>query len=162
MNRHHEFSAPIAATAAATFAYLDDPRRLGAHMGQSSAMMAGAKMQYRFDAGNGRTVGSRIRLTGKMLGLTLCVEEIVSRHEAPIAKTWKTIGRPRLLVIGAYEMGFRLRPGISDTTLTVFIDYALPSGPWWLVGWLLAGVYARWCVRSMVNDAACHFGAVGT
>lgn len=68
---------------------------------------------YDMDAAQGRAIGSHIRMQGKMLGLTLSPDEIVIRHEPPAIKVWKTIGSPRLLIIGHYEMGYEVRPVAS-------------------------------------------------
>lgn len=157
--RHYDYCGIVPATAATVFDYLDDPRRLGAHMSKSSWMMAGSTMKYQLDEAQGRALGSHIRMTGRMLGLRLALDEVVTRHESPAAKAWRTTGHPRLLIIGHYEMGFAIQPEAGRCRLTVFINYALPTGPWWLAGWLLAGIYARWCVRNMVEDAVRHFSA---
>jgi hypothetical protein len=162
MPYHVEHAVRIPATAPVLFEYLDDPARLGAHMGKSSWMMAGARMTYAFDAAKGRSAGGRIRLSGRMLGLTLSVDEVVTRHEPPFRKAWKTVGTPRLLIMGNYEMGFEVEPDASASRLRVHISYELPHGAWWLAGWLLGGLYAHWCVRSMANDAARHFSAAAS
>lgn len=156
---HAEQGSRVAASPDVLFNYLDDPSRLGAHMGKSSWMMAGSSMEYQFDAAQGRALGARIRLSGRMLGLTLGVDEVVTVHEPPCRKSWRTVGAPRLLVIGNYEMGFVVEPGPRDCLLRVHITYELPKGPWWLAGWLLGGFYARWCVRTMVSDAVRRFSS---
>ncbi|MDF3032007.1 MAG: 33-cGAMP-specific phosphodiesterase 2 [Moraxellaceae bacterium] len=155
----YDFSRSVHATAPQVFEYLDDPLRLGAHMGRSSWMMAGSKMAYELDAGEGRATGSHIRMTGTMLGQHLALDEVVTCHQPPAAKQWRTTGHPRLLIIGHYAMGFTIQPAKESCRLTVFIHYSLPTGPWRLAGWLLAGFYTRWCVRSMVRDAVRHFSA---
>lgn len=156
---HFEHEVGILTTADTLFEYLDDPKRLGAHMGKSSLMMAGSKMEYQFDDTNGRSQGSIIRLSGKILGIALNVEEVVTQHEPPLRKAWRTVGTPHLLIIGNYEMGFMIEPLPTSCQLRIYIDYELPQGLWRVAGWLLGGLYARWCVRSMVTDAARHFTA---
>jgi hypothetical protein len=55
-------------------------------------------------------------------------------------------------------MGFEVSPGDAGSRLSVFIDYELgPLRPRWLCR-PLAAWYARWCVRSMAEDARRHFG----
>jgi Cu/Ag efflux protein CusF len=54
--------------AAKAFAYLDDFRKLSGHMERSSAMMLGSKMKIETDGADGRAVGSRVRMHGKVLG----------------------------------------------------------------------------------------------
>lgn len=65
---------------------------------------------------------------------------------------------PRLLVVGAYRMGFDIESRPGGSRLRVFIDYALPERMRWL-GWLLGAYYARWCTRQMVDDAERQFAA---
>jgi hypothetical protein len=156
--RHHaEHVVSIPAPAEKVFSFLDDPARLGAHMQKSSWMMAGARMSYDVDAARGMAPGSIIRLSGSILGLSLFVEEVVILHERPYRKRWQTIGQPRLLVIGRYEIGFTLEPAAGSCLLRIHISYDHPCGPLGLLGWLMGGLYARWCVRSMAIDAARHF-----
>jgi uncharacterized protein (DUF302 family) len=155
---HYESRREIAAPAEVLFSYLDDHARLSGHMSQSSWMMAGSRMDIEADAAKGQAVGSRIRLKGRVLGISLEVEEAVTRHEPPFRKVWETIGLPRLLVIGHYRMGFDVKPRTASSLLRVFIDYALPGTPLaGLVGRALGGFYARWCTESMAKDAAAHF-----
>lgn len=155
---HEEASATLRAPAAVAFDYLDDPARLGAHMGKSSWRMAGASMTYRFDAARGRAMGSRIELAGAILGLRLFVAEVVTVHEPPLRKAWQTVGEPRLAVIGPYRMGFALEPQGASCRLTVSLDWDPPSG--WLAhtaSAVFGRSYARWCVRTMAADAARRF-----
>lgn len=154
---HYEFTAAVPATATELFAYMDDPRRLGAHMSRSSWMMMGSAMNYQFDEAQGRAPGSHIRLSGRVLGLALRVDEVITCRETPFRKTWNTVGSPRLLIIGEYEMGFEITSNSSFSQLRIYISYHLPRGPARVLGWLLGGVYARWCVRRMVSDAQRHF-----
>jgi hypothetical protein len=145
---------------ARVFAHLDDQTRLSAHMTKSSWMMGGGRMELIADTGQFRTVGSKLRLEGRAFGLRLFLEEIVISHEPPVQKTWETVGSPRLVVIGAYRMGFVLKPAPAGTTVTVWIDYSLPEGGISrLLGQLFAGMYARWCTRRMVTDAVRHFAS---
>lgn len=162
MNNGHRYAdtATIAAPAAALFDYLDDPRRLGAHMSRPSWRMLGATMAYQLDAAGGRAVDSHIRLSGRLLGLRLFVDEVVTIHDVPARKVWRTVGRTRLLVVGDYEMGFEITPSGAASQLRIFISWSLPHGPAWLLGWLLGGPYARWCVTRMKADAARHFASV--
>jgi Polyketide cyclase / dehydrase and lipid transport len=156
----HETSAMVRAPVERVFAHMDDHARLTSHMSESSWMMGGGSMQVELDAARGQKIGSWIRLSGKILGVTLAVEEIVTERTPPRRKVWETTGVPRLLVIGRYQMGFEIAPREADSHLTVFIDYALPQGtltPW--LGYFLGGYYARWCTQRMVDDAVKHFTA---
>ena len=155
---HRQKQAIIAASQAEVFAYLDDQTRLAAHMEKRSMMMLGGRMTYEFDAGQGRAVGSVIRMGGHFLGLALVVVEVVTERTPPASKTWETRGPQRLLIIDSYVMGFETGAIIEGTSARVYIDYQLPSSlPWRWFGLLFAGVYARWCVSRILDDAVRHF-----
>ncbi|MBS3928276.1 MAG: SRPBCC family protein [Sphingomonadales bacterium] len=147
----------VAADPAAVFGHLDDHQQLASHMMQSSAMMAGSAMNFTFDQGRGRLLGSRIGMSGKVLGLVLEMNEIVTERDPPRRKVWETEGTPRLLVIGSYRMGFDISPEGLGSRLRVSIEYDLPAWPWRLLGLIAGRFYARWCVRAMANDAAREF-----
>ncbi|HEX5832063.1 MAG TPA: hypothetical protein VFY16_13865 [Gemmatimonadaceae bacterium] len=139
------------------FARLDGHARLASHMERPSWRMGWGTMAVHLDAGEGRAVGSRIRLDGRVFGIRLWVDEEVIERVPPTRKVWETVGAPRLLVIGPYRMGLALtaeRPGDDEVTLSVFIDYALPDrGLPWLLGRLFGRWYARWCTARMLADA---------
>ena len=165
--RHHESTVLVGTAAPTLFAYLDDHARLSGHMSKSSWMMAGSRMEIEVDALQGRAVGSKIRIHGRVLGLRLFVEEVVTEHEVPCRKSWETVGDVRLLVIGAYRMGFEIASDGARSRLRVFIDYALPTrGVSRWLGRALGPWYARWCTRRVARDAMRAFerrgGAIET
>ena len=156
----HESTALVDAPIDQVFAYLDDPNALAAHMGESSMMMAGSRMSIDVDADGGRVVGSKIRMQGRMMGIPLSLEEVITERQVPSRKVWETIGTPNLVVMAHYRMGFELTPKGDASMVRVFIDYSLPTaapGSW--LGRLLGGVYARWCTTKMAEGAARHFDA---
>jgi hypothetical protein len=151
---HHQSQVDIDIDAASLFALLDDHRRLTGHMEKPSLVMAGAVMHTETDALEGQAVGSVIRITGRVLGLALAVEEVVTERVPPLHKTWETRGEPRLLVIGAYRMGFTISPSAGRMRLVVFIDYQLPPrGAANVLGRLFGRGYAAWCTQRMTSDA---------
>lgn len=156
--RSTEATARIESSAETIFAHLDDHRHLGAHMSESSWMMLGSAMNYKFDAAEARSVGSKFGFHGKILGIPLSVEQMVAIRTPPRLKVWETLGAPNLWVIGHYRMGFEIIPRARDSLLRVFIDYALPEAPpaRWL-GLMFANAYARWCTSRMAKDAAQYF-----
>jgi hypothetical protein len=120
--------------------------------------MGGGRMKTTLDEGLGQTIGSHMRVSGRLFGLELYVDEIVTEREPPTRKVWETVGSPRLLVIGSYRMGFETTTEGSESRLRVFIDYALPTS--WLerlLGRLCGRRYAKWCTQSIVSDAVRHF-----
>ena len=151
---HREVTATLAATPGVLFPLLDDPSRLAAHMGKRSAMLAWGMIHTETDELRGQAVGSVIRMSGNVLGMSLRLEEAVVERVPQHHKTWETLGEPRLLVIGSYRMGFDFAPGGHRTRLRVWIDYNLPSakGQRWL-GRLFGHSYADWCVRKMLQAA---------
>ena len=157
---HFQQSVTLAERAGVVFEHLDDFERLGAHMMHSSPMMAGSRMRFEFDEMRGRAEHSLVHLRGSVLGFALTIDEEVIERRPPVAKTWQTIGTPRMLVLDAYRMGYVLEPQEGSSRLTVFIDYAFPSrglARW--VGRMAGAAYARWCVTSMIEDAVRSFGS---
>lgn len=139
------------------FAYLDDFTHLSAHMARRSAMMIGSKMRITTDSLEGRAVGSKVYMTGRVLGISLSLEEVVTEPQPSVRKAWETLNA-NLLVIGQYRLGFELSPNAQVSRLRVFIDYDLPRKG--LVRWLgqvLGKAYARWCTERMAKDASRHF-----
>jgi uncharacterized protein YndB with AHSA1/START domain len=155
LERHEEASALLDAPLERVFDYLDDFRKLSSHMQQRSGMMAGSGMTIETDERDGRTVGSEVRMHGRMMGVALSLTEVVTEREPPLRKAWQTTDA-RLMVIGQYRLGFELTPEGTGTRARIFIDYALPERVRWL-GVLFARTYARWCVGRMAADAARHF-----
>ena len=156
--RHVESSGTVNAAPREVFAYVDDHSRFSSHMNQSSWMMAGSRMSVELDPAQGRAVGSHIRLAGRVLGVRLFLDEVVTRRNPPAEKVWQTVGPLRLLVVGAYTMGVSIEAEGDHSRVRVFIDYEPPTGiaTRWL-GWLFGGLYARWCVNQMANGVVSHF-----
>ena len=140
------------------FAHMDDPKAMAAHMGESSMMMMGSRMAMVVDAGGGRVIGSKIRMHGSMMGISLSLEEAITERQVPHKKVWETIGTPDLKVMAHYRMGFELTPKGDSSLVRVFVDYSLPTkAPASWLGRLLGGVYARWCTKQMADDTARQF-----
>lgn len=160
MMRHKEAKAQLAAPPQAVFAHLDDQTRLASHMGKPSLMMGGGRMSYELDELKGQAVGSHIRMNGSAFGLHVSLEEVVTERTPPDCKAWRTIGYPKLIVIGLYEMGFEIDPIDGGSELRVWINYELPKGGLGRLFPALGDAYARWCVNQMVSEAAGVFGRI--
>ncbi len=147
----------VAANRAAVFAYLDDHARLAQHMEKPNWRMGWGRMTIASDAAQGRAVGSRLCVSGRVFGVALAVEEVVEVREPPVRKVWATLGEPRLLVIGPYRMRFELTEMAQEvpvTELVVEIEYAFPERRGSrLLAHVLAQPYATWCTTRMVEDA---------
>ena len=152
--RHEEYIGDVRASPAELFSALDDQFRLSAHMTKRSWKMGWGKMDIVLDTQGGHAVGSHIELRGRVFGVALSLDEVVTLREPPYRKRWETVGEPRLLVIGAYAMGFEISPDSSSARIRVAIDYDLPrEGLPRILGSLFGKSYARWCTRKMVRDA---------
>ena len=159
---HYEVHGVVPAAPDQVFQHLDEHGRLSSHMAKPSWKMGGGSMDLELDEARRQRVGSRMRLHGKVFGVDLSVEEVITERVVPLHKAWQTIGSPRLLVMGSYRMGFDLRPSGKRTEVRVFLDYSLPTTiPARWFGWLLGRAYARWCTGSMIQDAARTFGGSG-
>lgn len=159
-SQHEAYSGHINASAERAFALLDDQTRLTEHMSKRSWKLGWGKMETVLDAQQGRAVGSHIVVAGRVFGVQLYVDEVVTNREPPRSKTWETVGEPRLLVIGPYRMGFDVRAHDITAQVRVTIEYDVPSrGVSWLLGRLLGRAYAQWCTRRMVLDAQRAFAA---
>lgn len=156
--RHFEKSITIPASLKKVFGYVDDHSSFSAHMSKSSWMMAGGSMDTQADEKRGQEVGSHIRMNGKVLGIKIFLDEVVSEYKPPFSKAWQTVGDLNLLVIGHYQMGLRVSPENSHSKLKVYIDYELPRSfkTRWL-GLLFGGMYAKWCVNQILQDVRKHF-----
>ena len=154
---HFEEIVDVAAAPPELFETIDDHARLAGHMMGSSIMMAGSSMRFSYDESGGRALGSKIRMDGSILGIGLKLEEVVFERAPPFRKAWKTVGEPRLLVIGGYRMGFEIIPQAEGSRLKVFIDWREPEPPWRWLGRLLGRPYAKWCTESMARGAADSF-----
>ena len=156
MIRHYEGNILLHASLQKVFDYVDDHSKFSSHMNQSSWMMGGGSMNTSIDDGHGQRVGSHIRMNGKILGINLFLDEVVTIHEPPRAKRWETVGDVKLLVCGPYRMNINVEPQDNCTLLRVSIDYALPNSNVWL-GKLFGGMYAKWCVQLMIKGARDYF-----
>ena len=156
--RHHERDQFVAAAPEEVFAFVDDHARFSSHMSESSWMMGGGRMSVELDEARGQAEGSHIRLSGRVFGIRLYLDEVVTRRDPPTGKAWATVGAPRLLVIGEYEMGVRITPEAGGSRVRVLINYELPKGwaTYWL-GRLFGRFYAKWCVDQMLTGAARAF-----
>jgi polyketide cyclase/dehydrase/lipid transport protein len=159
-SRHVDDSGFVAARPEQVFDFVDDHARFSSHMSQSSWMMGGGRMSIEVDDAKGQTVGSHVRLAGRFLGLSLSLDEVVTRRIPPFEKAWDTVGDPHLIVIGPYRMGVEIRPETQGSRLRVFIDFDFPGGlvTYWL-GRLFGRLYAKWCVRQMLQGVVRHFEA---
>ena len=154
-SRHYEEIVTISASTKDVFDFVDDHSNFSAHMGKSSWITGGGSMSTSTDEGKFRRVGSHLQMEGRVLGIKLFLDEVITRREPPKTKVWETVGSPRLLVIGLYKLGFEIEPMNGKSTLKVFIDYQMPRTR--LLGQLFGGWYAKWCVNQMIKGVNDNF-----
>jgi carbon monoxide dehydrogenase subunit G len=150
---HYEQSRLVPLPPESVFKQIDDHKNLASHMNKSSWMLGGGSMKTMMDEGEGKKIGSHIMMDGSVLGLKVSLDEIVTKREPPYRKEWKTVGIPKLIVVGQYVMGVNIETWGNGSKVTVFIDYEYPDKNAWL-GKLFGKIYAKWCVRQMVNGVA--------
>lgn len=142
------------------FEALDDPRRLSRHMDERSVATMGGSMRSTTDARGRREIGSVTTMRGRVLGIRLELQQVVTDRDPPTSKTWETVGEPRLLMIGSYRMGFRIQPAVDGSKLVVYIEYDRPRGRLLrLLSALLGRTYAKWCCERMVAEACRAFSS---
>ena len=130
-------------------------------MRKRSWKMGWGKMDVRLDAQGGKAIGSHIVLDGRVFGIRLYLEEVVTERDPPYHKRWTTLGEPHLLVVGQYTMGFDVAAEDAGARVRVVIDYDLPTrGLSRILGRLFGRMYAKWCTRQMVQDAEAAFAGM--
>ena len=154
--RRYENEVLLSAEASDVFAFVVDHTRLSAHMSKPTWMMGGGHMETSVDSGLGQKVGSHIQMRGKVLGIALSLDEVVTDYEPPRVKVWETVGQPKLLVIGHYRMKIEVNPKGIYSLLHILIEYNVPRNQAWL-GKLFGRYYAKWCVTQMMRSASDYF-----
>jgi len=160
VERHRlEETTTVSAPPARVFAWLDNPRNTGWHMSRPSLAMFGGALRVERLSATATGVGATYRSWGRVLGLRIDFTTTVVRWVADREKIWRTIGDPRLIVIGHFEMRFAVDPVDGGARLTMALEYELPSrGCGRLLGRALAAPYAKWCLRRMCRDARAALG----
>lgn len=156
--RHYEESVLVSATPDEIFSFADNHKNFSSHMNKSSWMMGGGSMETEVVKGKGQKVGSHIKMQGKVFGFNLFLDEVITKYSPPNHKEWETVGNINLLVIDHYKLGFEIKPKAERSKLTVYIDYNFPKSLFTkLLGLLFGSMYAKWCVKQMVNEVSLHF-----
>ncbi len=149
-------SVVIGAPAHQVFAFMDDVKNVGFHMsGRSSMPMMGSRLEIAILSPQSTGVGATYRMWGRMMGLTIDFSETVTKYIAGREKVWETIGEPKLLIMSSYVMRVAVNPlSLSSCRLTISLTYAPPRSIFWrFVSALVGDWYARWCLKSMCQDA---------
>jgi hypothetical protein len=151
---HLDETVMIGVPPAVVFAWIDDPRNTGWHMSRPSVAMLGSVLHTEQVSSNESGLDATYRSHGRILGLPIDFTARVTRWVPDREKVWRTIGEPRLIILGAFEMQLTTAPEGDDCRLTAGIDYTLPKSlAGRLLGHLLARPYSRWCLRRICRDA---------
>jgi uncharacterized membrane protein len=141
----------IDAPADAVFGFLDDHRKLAAHMARRSWRLGFGRLTLDMRVGADRTPVLAWR--GRIFALPVEVDERVVERRAPTSKRWRTIGTPRMWVLAHYAVAFTVEPRPWGSRVHLEIEYCLPpAGLPWLLGRLLGTTYARWCLDQMGDE----------
>lgn len=95
---HDESTSMVHASVDRVLAYLDVPMAMAAHMGESSMTM-GSRMSIGVDAEGGRKIGSKIRMDGSRMGISIFSRR--GDHRAPPAAK-EGMGNPRDSKVGGH------------------------------------------------------------
>lgn len=136
---------------------MDNLGNTGMHMMENSSMMMGSKLHLEQLSENATGLNSKFRWFGKMMGIkmdfTVAVTEWIKAKE----KVWETIGEARMIILGWYRMRLVLTMQGQATNAELTITYTQPKKFFLkLIAWLLAPLYANWCLNSMLEDSKKH------
>ena len=102
---HDESTALVHAPTDRVFAYLDDPKSLSAHMGESSIMMIGSRMSVEVDAGGGRALVHQAdgRRCSQIFRPNLQDQtRPIARRQLLRGRLWKWLGLLETFLYGIY------------------------------------------------------------
>jgi hypothetical protein len=123
-------------------------------MSRPSLAMLGSALHTEQLSPNPTGPGATYRSHGRVLGLRVDFTARVTRWLPDTEKVWQTIGDPRLIVLGSFEMQLTIKPEAGGSRLVTGIDYTLPkSRAGRLLGRLLSRPYSRWCLHRICRDA---------
>ena len=135
------------------FAQMDDFSKTGMHMSESSMMMMGSKLKLEQLSPNPAGVDAKYHWYGRMMGMTIDFNEIVTKWQPPKLKEWETVGKAKIIIMSWYRMWFEITPAENGTIAKLSISY-LPPTPWFykILSFFFAKLYCNWCLNNMLND----------
>ena len=140
------------------FAFMDKISNAGMHMMKSSGMMMGSKLYLEDLTPDKSGPEKTYRWYGKVMGIKLDFTVKVPRWIEGKEKIWETIGQPKMIILHWYKMHLILTPKTNGTLAQLSIEYTLPVTLFFrLISFLLAPIYARWCVGNMLEDTQEYF-----
>lgn len=152
---HYEDSIFMPAPAQDVLDYVDDHSNYYSHVIKFSRMVGGS-MDLQMDDSHGQSVGSHIRLSGKVLGRSLSPEEVITKREPPHIKTWETVGIPKFLIVGQYQYNVQIEPQGNGSVLRVTF-YSDPPKESGALRRLFSKAYTKLCAREMIGVTRDYF-----
>lgn len=133
---------------------MDNLSNTGMHMMKSSVMMMGSKLVLEQLSSNSTGIAAKYHWYGKMLGMTMDFNEIVTKWQPPSLKEWETVGEAKIIIMSWYRMRFDITPSEKGAIAILSISY-LPPKEWYykVLSFLFANWYCNWCLKNMLNDS---------
>ena len=127
-------------------------------MSESSMMMMGSKLKLEQRSKNSTGVGAKYSWYGKMMRMTMDLNETVTKWQPPKLKEWETVGEAKIIIMSWYRMWFKISPAENVPIAKISIQY-LPPKQWYykILSFFFANWYCNWCFNNMVNDTKKNF-----
>jgi hypothetical protein len=136
------------------FAYMDNLGNTGMHMTESSAMMMGSKLELKQLSEMATGLHSRFRWFGKMMGFKMDFTVDVTKWIKDREKIWETVGEAKMIILKWYQMRLLVSPEGKNTKAELSIAYTKPDNIFFkLIAFILAPLYANWCLNNMLSDS---------
>lgn len=114
----------VSASPERVFAFLDDPRKVGAHM-QGGGM--GVRLQFETLSENFTGVGATHRWHGKAVGMKIDYTTVVEKWTMNKERASHTIGTPKMVIMSGFKMRWNLVPANGGTRIDIDFEYTLPE-----------------------------------
>ena len=144
----------IHSTAEKVFACMDDIADTGMHMTKSSIPMMGSKLELKQLSENATGLNSKFRWFGKMMGFTMDFTVVVTKWIKDKEKVWETIGKPKMIILGWYQMRLLVSAEAQNIKAVLSITYTKPKNIFFkFIAFFLAPLYSNWCLNNILQDS---------
>ena len=135
------------------FAYMDNIGNTGMHMTKSSMPMMGSKLELNQVSENATGLDSKFWWHGRMMGFNMDFTVVVTKWIKGKEKVWETVGKAEMIIMEWYQMHLVLTSQDQNTKAELSIIYTKPKNIFFrFMAFLLAPLYANWCLKNMLND----------
>ena len=123
------------------------------HMSKNSFMMLGSKLNLQQISQNAKGLGATYHWFGTIAGMTIDINESVTRWEPPFLKEWETVVEKKIIIMSWYNMRFELMSTANDTIAKISISYLRLDNLFYkALSYLFATLYCSWYLNNMLND----------